>query len=305
MIKQFADEFVSQQRALGFKYRVQGGLIKSYATFAQERGDTFIKVDRVIEWSALAPSSNQKRNRLLIVRRFALSAHAIDPVHEIPPADTYGRSTYRRRKPYIFTSEELSKLQQAALRMTPKESTRPMTFYTLLTLLWVSGLRISEALSLDVSDITEDGLLVRATKFRKNRVIPIHCSTRRALALYLKNDSRKNVAIDEAVFVSTLGTRLSYSCARTGFNELIDSVGLRGTSNQSSKCLHDMRHSFALRSLEQCPACAHTVKKHMVALSTYMGHAHITDTYWYLEATTGLTQKIAKLTEARHEEVRK
>ena len=304
MIIQFVDEFVSQQRALGFKYRVQGSLLKNYATFAQERGDKFIQVDRVLEWSAQAPSSTQKRNRLLTVRRLALSAHALDPMHQIPHADTYGRSTYRRRKPHIFTEKDLSKLQQATLCMTPTGSIRPLTFYTLITLLWVSGLRISEALSLDVSDITEDGLLIRATKFRKNRMIPIHPSTRCALDRYLANDYRKKIAIDKAVFVSTIGTRLSYSCARTGFREVIDSVGLRGTSDQPNPCLHDMRHSFALRSLEQCPACAQTVQKHMVALSTYLGHTHIADTYWYLEATTGLTRQIARLTEARHGEVR-
>ena len=147
MIRQCVVEFVAQQRALGFKYRVQSSLLRNYATFAQERGDTYITVNRVLEWSAEAPSATQKRNRFLTVRRLALSAHADNPLHQIPPADAFGGSTYRRRRPHIYTAEELDMLCQAALCMTPSGSVRPLTFHTLFTLLRVSGLRISEAVS--------------------------------------------------------------------------------------------------------------------------------------------------------------
>ncbi len=84
------DEYIRQQRALGFKYRVQGSLLKSYAAFAHERGDTFIVVDTVLEWSREAPSATQKRNRLLTVRRLAVSVHADNPQHQIPPVDVFG-----------------------------------------------------------------------------------------------------------------------------------------------------------------------------------------------------------------------
>ena len=304
MISHCVDEFVARQRALGFKYRVQGTLLKNFATFAQARGDTIITTQRVLEWSSEAPSASQKRNRLLTVRRLALSVHADNPLHQIPPADAYGGSPYRRRKPHIYTTQELVNLQQAALSMTPPESIRPLTFYTLITLLWVSGLRITEALSLDVSDITDDGLLIRATKFRKNRLVPVHASTRCALSHYLSNPCRGKVPQDNPVFISTIGTRLSYSNACHGFLEISRSIGLRAAAGEPGPCLHDFRHSFAVKSLERCPACPQSVQKHMVALSTYLGHAHITDTYWYLEATPRLTRLIAKLTEAKYSEGR-
>ena len=248
-IMQLVDEFVTQQRALGFTYRVQNCLLKNYATFAQNRGDRFVTTDRVLEWSRQAPSAAQTRNRLLTVRRFSLSVHADDPVHQVPPADAFGGSSYRRRRPYIYTTAELATLRQGALCMTPSESVRPLTFHTLITLLWVSGLRISEALALDVDDITVDGLLVRATKFRKNRLVPIHLSTRSALDRYLSSSCRKKVGRDNAVFVSTYGTRLAYSTAVTGFLEVIRSVGLRGGVGQPGPRLNDLRHSFAVRSL--------------------------------------------------------
>ncbi len=302
-IRQCVDEFVAQQRALGFKYRVQNSLLTNYAAFAQKRGDRFITVDTVLDWSREAPSATQTRNRLLTVRRFALSAHADNPAHQIPPADAFGGSTYRRRRPHIYTVTELNTLRQSALCMTPSGSVRPLTFDTLIALLWVSGLRISEALALDVDDITDDGLLVRATKFRKNRLVPIHATTHCALKRYLASNSRMQVVKDNAVFVSTLGTRLAYSTAVSGFLEIIRSAGLRGSAGQPGPHLNDFRHAFAVRSLERCPACTQSVQRHMIALSTYLGHVHISDTYWYLEATPGLTRQIANDTEAWHGEV--
>lgn len=303
MISHCVDVFVKQQRALGFKYRVQSILLRNFATFAHVRGDEYIVADTVLEWSREAPSTAQKRNRLLTVRRLAMSVHADDPLHEIPPADAFGSSVSRRRKPHIYSEVELDTLRRAALCITPVGSVRPLTFHTLITLLWVSGLRISEALALDVNDITVDGLLVRATKFRKNRLVPVHSTTRCALDDYLLSNERTSISKDNAVFVSLVGTRLSYRAAYGGFLEIMRSTGLRGGPGIPGPCLHDLRHSFAVRSLERCPACAQTVQKHMVALSTYLGHAHITDTYWYLEATPALTKQIAKVTEAWHSEV--
>jgi len=305
MIRHCVDAFVRQKHALGFKYRVQSSLLRNYAAFAHARGDTYIVVDTVLEWSREAPSAAQKRNRFLTVRRLAVALQADNPLHQIPPADAFGGATHRRRKPHIYSEEELNTLRQTALNMTPAGSVRPLTFQTLITLLWVSGLRTSEALALDVDDITVDGLLIRATKFRKNRLVPIHSTTRSALDCYLSSSERTSISKDKAVFVSMLGTRLSYRAAYEGFLQTMRNAGLRENPGVPGPCLHDLRHSFAIRSLELCPASsgAQTVQRHMVALSTYLGHAHITDTYWYLEATPALTRTIAIMTEAWHNEV--
>ncbi len=243
MIVQLVDEFVRQKRALGFKYRVQNCLLGNYAAFAQERGDTFITVDTVLEWCREAPSATQKKNRLLTIRRLAVSVHADNPLHQIPSADAFGGAVYRRRRPHIYSTAELAALRQTALCMTPTGSVRPLTFRTLITLLWVSGLRISEALALDIDDITIDGLLIRATKFRKDRLVPVHPTTRRALDHYLSLNCRKKVVEDNAVFVSTLGTRLAYSTAVSGFLEILRSTGLRAEAGQPGPCLHDLRHN--------------------------------------------------------------
>ncbi len=301
MIRTYVDDYVTQHRVMGYKFRIQNSLLTNFACFADQRNDQFIKTDTVLEWSRQAPSPAQKRNRLLTVRRLALSLHAEDPHHQIPPAKAFGHYCYQRRKPYIYSETDVKKLLHAASHLTPVDSIRAQTFITLISLLYVSGLRISEALALNTRDITEDGLIVQATKFNKDRLVPIHSSTRAALERYLSGRCRYAIAIDDAVFISNLGSRLAYSTAVSTFLVLLRSTGLRDGPGNSGPCLHDLRHTFAVRSLEQCSSAnAQEIKRHTVSLCTYLGHAHLTDTYWYLEITPALSKQIAQTTEEHY-----
>jgi integrase len=151
---------------LSFKFRTQHGLLRSFVRYAEAHGDTFVHVDRVLDWARQAPSFAQRRNRLVTVRRFALALHAEDCRHEVPPADALGREIFRRRMPYIYTPDEISRLMAAAA-MLPTNSDRPLTYATLFGLLAATGMRISEALALHLDDITTDGLVIRRTKFQK------------------------------------------------------------------------------------------------------------------------------------------
>ncbi|MCP5011938.1 MAG: tyrosine-type recombinase/integrase, partial [Aestuariibacter sp.] len=209
MIRTYVDDYVTRRRAVGYKFRIQNSLLTNFARFADQRNDQFIKTDTVLEWSKQAPSPAQKRNRLLTIRRFALSLHAEDSRHQIPPSKAFGHYCRRRRKPYIYSEIDVKTLLQAASRLTPRDSIRAQTFITLISLLYVSGLRISEALALNMSDISEDGLIIRATKFNKDRLVPIHASTRTALERYLSSRCKHVIAADDAVFISSLGSRLA------------------------------------------------------------------------------------------------
>ena len=113
-----------------------------------------------------------------------------DTRHQIPPSKVFGEYIRRRRRPYIYSDNEVKTVIAAASELTPPGSVRPQTFTTLITLLYVSGLRISEALALNATDITEDGLRIRATKFSKDRLVPIHTTTRAALDRYLSSSRR-------------------------------------------------------------------------------------------------------------------
>jgi integrase len=147
---------------------------------------------------------------------------------------------------------------------------------TLLSLIACTGLRISEALKLELSDFTEDGLVIRATKFQKSRLVPLHESAQRNLQQYVAV-RRRFTPSAVTLFVSSSGGKLPYPTVITTFLLLVRSAGLRGGPGQTGCRLPDLRHTFAVRSLEQCPGDRRAVARHMAALSTYLGHAHVSE----------------------------
>lgn len=289
--------YVALHHALGFKFRIQQGLLRSYVAFARAAGDNVVRANRAVAWASMAPSAPQRRNRLLTVRRFALAMHAENARHEVPAADAVGRSPAERRRPHIYSTEEITRLMRAAAGLQPAGTLRPATYRTLFGLLAATGLRISEALALRLGDISDDGLVVQETKFRKSRLLPLHDTTRQALNAYVR--TRVSVAgADDRLFLSNAGTPPAYSTVVTVFLSLARAIGLRGAPGVPGPCIHDLRHSFAVRSLETCGPDRHAVARHVVGLSTYLGHAHVTDTYWYLHATPTLMARIADAGEA-------
>jgi integrase len=299
MLSQDATRYLELQRAMGFKFRIQGSLLRSFVAFAEIRGDEFVCTQSVLDWAAQAPSPPQRRNRLLTVRRFALAVQAEDERHQIPPADAFGRESFKRCAPYIYSQEDIARLLGAAAQLKPKNSIRPATYSTLFALLAATGLRISEALALKLDDVTDEGLLIRATKFRKSRLVPLHETARRGLERYLALRARLGAA-DPALFISLAGTALCYPTVIAIFLSLVRSLGLHPGPGHRGPRLHQLRHTFAVRSLEQCAGNREAVSRHMTALSTYLGHTHVSDTYWYLEATPLLMAQIAAAGEALH-----
>ncbi|XUJ32591.1 tyrosine-type recombinase/integrase [Bradyrhizobium japonicum] len=176
---------MDQQQSLGFKFRVQQILLRGYVSFAEECGDRHIRSARVLAWAARAPSPEQRRNRLLTVRRFALAMHAENPRHQVPAADALGHAVVKRRPPYIYSADEIARLLRAAAALRPAGSIRPTMYATLFGLLTATGMRIAEALALQIDDVTADGLVVRQTKFQKSRLLPLHATARLALDRYL------------------------------------------------------------------------------------------------------------------------
>lgn len=186
---------------------------------------------------------------------------------------------------------------RAASALGPRGSLRPKMYTTMLGLIAATGLRISEAIRLRLGDVTTAGLVVRETKFRKNRLVPLHQTTRQALEAYLKVRT-KFAGTDDAVFLSERGTGLRYTTVISSFLALLRSVGIHPGPGQRGPRIHDLRHTFAVRSLEQCVGNGEAVARHMVALSTYLGHAHIFDTYWYMQATPRLLADVAAQSES-------
>lgn len=279
-------------RALGFKFRTQHALLRLFVAHAEGLGDELITSRRVIDWAAQAPSAAQRRNRLLMVRRFALALRAEDGRHEVPPADAFGVTGSRRRKPHIYAPEEIIGLLAAATRIEPAASLKTSTYETLFGLLAATGMRVSEALALQIADITPDGLLIRATKFQKSRLLPLHDTVRAALDRHLQRRVGMT-PFGDRLFTSTSHKPLSYNTASSTFRRLARSIGLRDGPGRPGARIHDLRHTFAVRSLESCAPERRAIARHLVALSTYLGHARVADTYWYLEATPVLLHEVA------------
>lgn len=299
MLREAVNRHIELYQNMGFKYRVQAYALRSFADFAEQRSEEFVRTGSVLEWAASAPSVRQRHHRLNIVHRLACALHPEDRRHEVPPTGAFGGEPRRPRSCHIFTQDEIDRLLLAASALAPQASIRPITYTTLLSLIACTGLRISEALKLELPDFTEDGLVIRATKFQKSRLVPLHESARRCLQQYVA--ARRRFAPTAAtVFVSRNGGKLPYPTVIATFLLLARSAGLRGSPGQTGCRLHDLRHTFAVRSLEQCPGDRRAVARHMAALSTYLGHAHVSDTYWYLQTTPRLLGDIAAAAETLH-----
>lgn len=289
--------YVAIKRGLGYKFADQEQMLRKYAAFADSFGDVYTSASRMIEWASMAPSAQRSREWLRVVRHFAISMHAEDDRHEIPPRDVFGRANRQRPCPHIIAVADIERIMQAALALPPVASLTPYTYHYLIGLLATTGLRVSEAVALLETDLTPDGLLIRETKFRKTRLVPIDPSTRRALKEYLAL-RRRIGGPDPHLFVLSTGEPPDHASVSRAFIKLARQIGLRGAKGVRGPRLHDLRHGFAVRSLERCRGDRAAINRHMLALSTYLGHACLSDTYWYLEATPVLTRQIADATEA-------
>ncbi|MBI5243114.1 MAG: tyrosine-type recombinase/integrase [Elusimicrobia bacterium] len=288
------DAYLRLRRATGWQMRVQEYILRGFVAFAKARGETHIKALSAIEWAARAPSEGQRANRLGMLRVFARFARAEDPGHEVPPHGVFAAPKVRYA-PFIFSESHVKELVRRAWQLPPPGSLRPWTYSTLFSLLAATGLRISEALNLRYDDVTSDGLVIRETKFRKSRLVPLHPSVATGLERYLKR--RQPTAHNEHVFVTLRGTAIRYQTVITTFLRLVRAMGIHAEAGHGGARIHDLRHSFAVRALELCPASRPAIDAHMMALSTYMGHANVESTYWYLHATPRLLAEVADATE--------
>ena len=301
MLRSDMERYIQLRQSAGFKLANESLMLRSFIAAAERHGDQHIRTDRVLNWAGQAPSSAQRYRRLNAVRHFAQALQAEDDRHQVPPRTAFGNARHRRPPPYIFSQDEVAKLIEAAGRLKPTGSIRPMMFATLFGLLAATGLRISEALRLRLQDITVDGLMILETKFNKSRLVPLHDTVRAALERYLVVRTRTATSTD-ALFVGINGKAPGYRGVKDVFVRLVTVMGLQQARNGGLPHIHDLRHTLAVRSLEQFRGDRNAISRHMTALSTYLGHTKVTDTYWYLEATPVLLGQIAEAAETLHRE---
>ena len=282
-------DYLTMRRNLGFKLHEAGKLLPAFVTFMEQRRASHITPQLALAWAQqpLTVQPTEWARRLSIVRTFARHRSATDPRTQIPPE---GLLPYRpkRARPYLYSDEEIKSLLRAALSLPAREGLRPWTYHCLFGLLTVTGLRLGEARNLELRDVDlKTGVLtIRSAKFGKSRLIPIHASTRRVLAAYLERRDRRWAArqVSSYLFVSNWGTRLDNKDIHRTFYALSRQIGLRGQSDSHGPRIHDLRHRFAVMTLLRWYRSGEDVEQRLPILSAYLGHVHVSDTFWYLSA---------------------
>lgn len=294
MLNAAVDAYLAGRRAAGFQLRDHEGMLRDFARFASARGDAVVRTRTVLDWVGAGDASPLRRCiRLRTVVHFARYLQAEDERHEVPPEDTFGRHRPRRRPPFVFTPEDVTALVRAARSLGPASAWPPLVYSTLFGLLASTGLRISEALNLRLEDVTAEGLIVRHTKFGKSRLLPLHHTTRNALAAYLARRCQE-AAADEYLFLSGKGRKLHQNTVRHVFRRLVQSLNIARSEGRLRPRLHDLRFYFANQVLTHGPEDSQGISRHTLALTTYLGHSDVRNSYWYLEATPPLLARIAE-----------
>jgi integrase/recombinase XerD len=294
-------EYVAMRRSVGFRIRLPASLLRSFVAFVEHAGSPFITTALALQWATM-PTGVQPATwagRLAIARRFAVWRRGTDPQTEVPPAALLPHR-YRRIPPRLYADQDVERIVVTASALPSSLGLRGPTYATLFGLLAVTGLRLSEGLHLDRADVDlEEGVLaIRRTKFGKSRLVPVHGSTRDALRTYAETRDRTVPRpLAPAFFVSEHRGRISASAARDTFAKVSRVIGLRPPGYRRhghGPRLHDLRHRFAAHTLIHWYRAGLDVERELPKLATYLGHVHVCDTYWYLEAVPELMQLAAE-----------
>jgi integrase len=297
MLIHHVERYVGYRRKLGVGFGEGEHTLTLFARYADKHGDSHVTIDRIHEWCSQACSPERARTKYNLLRGFSMFLRAEDPGHALPPIGAFGCRRRPRPAPHLLQPDQIAAIMSAVLTL-PKTTISPYTYHCLFGLLAATGMRVSEALSLQRSDLTPDGLLVRRSKGGGSRLLPIHSTTREAIEAYLRRRRSAFYGSDDLFIVGT-GRAPDRTTVRKVFADLARQLGIRGPIGTPGPRLHDLRHSFAVRSLEACVHDYDVVRRHMTALRDYLGHSHIEHTYWYLEATPVLMRTIAAGNEGR------
>jgi integrase len=297
------ERYLTMCKGLGYRYEHQTRRLADFVVFMEKRRATTITTKLAMEWATLPPDRHASwAIRLTDVRGFARHVANFDPRTEVPPVGIL--PGWKRAKPYVYSDAEIDALLTAALALPPKDGLRRWTYHTLFGLIAVTGIRISEAMSLERDDVDLDAgvLTVRLTKFGKSRLVPLHPTTCAVLRRYA---DRRHACFGSrggsTFFVTERGGRLLHDHVYRVFWRLSREIGLRRRGDRAAPRVHDFRHRFAIRTLLDWYRDGKDIEQQLPVLSTYLGHAYVRDTYWYLSACPELMQDAARRLDRRWE----
>src|SRR5215467_9621746 len=294
-LTQRLDDYLVVRRSLGFDLSHSARVLRQFTSFADREGTNHITVDLYLRWKAAygKADNNTWSARLGMVRVFARWLQALDERTEVPPAGLIA-GKQRRGRPYIYSDKEIVAIVMHAATLRSRYQLRGWTCATLFGLIAVTGLRINEALQLDDDDVDLDAgvITVRRSKNGRARFAPITASAIDQLCIYRHERVRLLGGLAGAFFRNDDGHRLSAGTARYNFAVVSQAVGLRElqrfSRNGRGPRIHDLRHTFAVRTIMAWYRDGLDPDREMSKLSTYLGHARPEDTYWYIEAVPEL-----------------
>lgn len=293
-MQNLVQKYLDERRGLGFALTIPGAQLQAFARFADASGHRGPLTRQLItSWArdeARRATPLTWARRLDVIRPFASHRARIEPGTYVPGADTFGRCR-RRLAPHLYTDREIVDLLAAAGRLSPKETLRPATYRALFGLIAATGLRVSEALRLQCADVDLDAgmLTIRRTKFAKSRLVPLHPTAVQALRQYLALRRRHLPAVSDGPFLASIrGTALAKRTVHWVFDRLRKQLGWTARGGHAAPRIHDLRHTFICRRVQLWHEHGADIDNAMVALSTYVGHAKVSDTYWYLTAAPDL-----------------
>lgn len=294
------ERYLVERRRLGFSERKPAYALRNFARHVQAVGHRGpLTVEVMADWARRdSHGSSDPRTwarRLKSLRSFTRWMQQFQPRTEVPDDAIFGRLP-ERLAPHIYSEQEIIDLLAAARRLGPTPGLRGVVFETLFGLIACTGLRISEALALRNADVDlKYGMLtIRQTKFGKSRQVPMRQSTVEALRRYcwMRDLSGESAQEDAPFFVSTRGRwrglPLSARQVHRVFAELRQQLGWRNRGAHPAPRIHDLRHTFVVRRILRWQQKRVDIDRAMLSLSTYVGHAMVTNTYWYLSAVPEL-----------------
>ena len=286
------ERYLALRRAMGFDLGIAGKQLMQFARFAKTAGAGPLTVDVAVAWATSACDATPitRARRIELIRPFAKYLRQVDPATEVPERGLFGPA-HRRLTPHIYTMVEIEQLLAAAARLPPAGTLRGIAYQTLFGLIAATGLRLGETvrLELDDVDLVTGTLTVRRTKFHKSRRVALHRTTVEHLLRYVEQRGR-SVFASNRFFVGNRGTSLNVDMVEHVFQTLRAELGWKPRGGHPTVRIHDLRHTFITRRLADWQANGAPIDHATLALSTYVGHAKVTDTYWYLTAIPELMQ---------------
>jgi integrase/recombinase XerD len=296
--------YIQIRRNLGYDLSTSERVLKRFVGFLEDNNEPHVKTELFLQWKSTFGTASQSTwaRRLNMVRLFAQWLHSLDTQHEVPPQSLIP-SRYIRKKPYIYEEAEITAILEAAAQLYSKNGMREITYPAFFGLVAVTGLRISEAISLNNNDVDlKNGIITLYNgKNRKSRILPLKSCTTAYLHEYARKRDRLLRQVSDAFFVSDSGKRLTDCAVRYNFASICQMTGLRSRQRYHKHGvgprIHDLRHTFAVKVMLDWYKTGKNIDQEMLKLVTYLGHHSVAHTYWYIEAVPELLAFASKRAE--------